>query len=411
MPDYASLGVDELQTFERNPRRGDVASIASSLERWGQYRPIVVNAGTVTGRRMEVLAGNHTLLAARSLGWASIECAVVDVDEQTAAAIVLADNRLADLGEYSSDDLHALLSSLDDLTGTGYFADDLAGLERELFPPDPRTDPDDIPPVPDDPVSTPGQIWELGSHRLLVGSATDESAVRRLVGDTPPDCVWTDPPYGVDYVGKTRDALTIRNDTGGGLSELLAGAFRTIVAVARPGAPVYVACPPGPEFAVFTSALAESGLLWRQTLAWVKNAMVLGRSDYHYKHEPVLYGFVPGGAGRLGRGGERWFGDHKQTTVFEVDKPARNGVHPTMKPVALIDAMLSNSLPPGGVVFDPFAGSGSTLIAAHGRGARALCVELDPRYADVVVRRFEEHTGVVPRVDGEPVSLVRGAAV
>jgi DNA modification methylase len=139
---------------------------------------------------------------------------------------------------------------------------------------------------------------------------------------------------------------------------------------------------------------------------WIKNVMVLGRSDYHYKHEPIFYGFTPGGEGRRGRGGERWHGDNSQTTVFPFDKPSRNTEHPTMKPVALIDAMLKNSLPPGGIVFDPFGGSGSTLIAAHDRGCRAFCVELDPRYADVILTRFQRHTGIVPVLDGEPVSFV-----
>lgn len=152
-----------------------------------------------------------------------------------------------------------------------------------------------------------------------------------------------------------------------------------------------------------------AGLVVRQNLVWVKNTLVLGRSDYHYKHEPILYGFVPAGSGRLGRGGRRWFGDNSQTTVFDFDKPARSAEHPTMKPVALVEAMLANSLPPGGVVFDPFAGSGSTLIAAHARGGRALCVELDPRYADVIARRYEQHTGVVPRLGGEPISFVEAA--
>ena len=384
-------------------------AIAVSLAKHGQYRPIVVNAGSLTGRRYEVLAGNHTLLAARSLGWESIDVALVDVDEATARSIVLADNRLADLGEYDAGDLHALLSSLDDLGGTGYSADDLAVLEQSLFPPEPRTDPDDVPAVPVEPVSVPGQVWQLGEHRLLVGSSTDLDAVRVLCGDVAPDAVWTDPPYGVEYVGKTKDALRIQNDGASGLGQLLLDAFSVVVAVCRSGAPVYVAHA-DTERVTFESALREAGLLVRQNLVWVKNTMVLGRSDYHYRHEPILYGFTPGGEGRLGRGGERWFGDNKQTTVFEVDKPPRNAEHPTMKPVGLIQAMLSNSLRPGGVVFEPFAGSGSTLIAAHGLGARCFGVELDPRYADVILRRFEEHTGVVPVLDGEPVSFV-GAGV
>jgi DNA modification methylase len=367
-----------------------------------------VNAGTLTGRANEVLAGNHTLLAARLLGWDAIDGALVDVDEQTARRIVAADNRLADLGEYDARDLHELLSSIDDLTVTGYLQDDLDALTRDLYPPEPKTDPDDVPDMPAEPVSESGQIWALGNHRLLVGDSTDVEAVRRLCGDVAPDCVWTDPPYGVEYVGKTKNALRIQNDGSAGLADLLDAAFTAVVAVCKPGAPVYVAHA-DTERITFESAMWAAGMKVRQNLVWVKNTMVLGRSDYHYKHEPILYGFTPEGEGRLGRGGERWFGGNSQTTVFEVEKPPRNAEHPTMKPVALIDAMLANSLPAGGVVLDPFGGSGSTLIAAHGRQARCFTAELDPRYADVILRRFEAHTGVVPLLDGEPVSFMAAA--
>ena len=408
VPEYQKMLVGALSTFVGNPQRENVELIARSLETNGQYRPIVVNAGTLTGRPLEVLAGNHTLLAARSLGWESVDCSVIDVDEQRARAIVAADNRLSDLGEYDAQELHALLASLDDLDGTGYLAEDLAALERDLYPPEPRTDPDDVPELPAEPVSQSGQVWALGDHRLLVGSATDVDAVRGLCGDVAPDCVWTDPPYGVDYVGKTKDALRIQNDGSTGLFDLLAAAFGVAANVCRGGAPVYVAHA-DTERVTFETAMDSAGLVVRQNLIWAKNTMVMGRSDYHYKHEPILYGFTPGGEGRLGRGGKRWFGDNSQTTVFEFDKPARNAEHPTMKPVALIDAMLANSLPPGGVVLDLFAGSGSTLIAAHGRQSRAFCVELDPRYADVILRRFEAHTGIVPTLEGEPVSFVAAA--
>ncbi|SKV05436.1 DNA modification methylase [Mycobacteroides abscessus subsp. bolletii] len=408
MPEYTQLAVDDLHTFEGNPRRGDVSAIAVSLTKHGQYRPIVVNRGSQTGRRNEVLAGNHTLMAARSLGWDTIDVGIVDIDDDTARSIVAADNRLADLGEYDTSDLYLLLSSIEDLGGTGYALDDLLAMERDLFPPEPLTDPDDVPPAPESPVSRPGQLWALGDHRLLVGSATDLDGMRALCGDVQPDCVWTDPPYGVDYVGKTKAALRIQNDVTGGLFELLKAAFDVVAAVARPGAPVYVAHA-DTERTTFESAMDAAGLQVRQNLVWVKNMMALGRSDYQYRHEPILYGFTPGGEGRLGRGGERWFGDNKSTTVFEVDKPARNAEHPTMKPVALIDAMLANSLRPGGVVLDPFSGSGSTLIAAHSRQSRCFGVELDPRYADVILRRFEEHTGVVPELDGEPVSFAIAA--
>lgn len=421
--EYRRVAVADLQLFEGNPRRGDVDKIAASLQKHGQYRPLVINAGTLTGRPMEVLAGNHTLRAARKLGWDAIDIAVLDVDDQQARSIVAADNRLADLGDYDARDLHDLLASIEDLGGTGYVDADLDRLHRDLYPPEPLTDPDDVPAKPADPVSQSGQVWVLGEHRLLVGSATDVDGVRRLCGDVQPDMVWTDPPYGVDYVGKTKDALTIKNDGAEGLGELLGAAFDVVSAVCRPGAPVYVAHA-DTERVTFESALLAAGLLVRQNLVWVKNSLVMGRSDYHYQHEPVLlaevddadpdhepilYGFTDGGSGRLGRGGERWFGDNRQSTVFVFPKPARNPDHPTMKPVALIDAMLANSLPPGGVVLDPFSGSGSTLIAAHGRQSRAFCVELDPRYADVILRRFQAHTSIVPTLDGEPVSFVESA--
>ncbi len=416
MPRYESVSVDVLNTFSRNPRRGDVVAIAESLVKHGQYRPIVVNEGSLTGRPWEVLAGNHTLAAARSLGWGSVEVAVIDVDEGQARSIVLADNRLADIGEYELSDLHELLSSLDDLSGTGYAAADLFDLTEELFPSAPRADPDDVPAVAeDDPVSELGWVWELGPHRLLVGDSTDVGAVRGLVGDVRPDCVWTDPPYGVDYVGgnhalsvaerKKRGGQSIQNDGAVGLAALLDRAFAVVADVCGPGVPVYVAHA-DTERINFETAMTNAGISVRQNLIWVKGSLVMGRSDYHYRHEPILYGFTPGGKGRLGRGGDRWFGDNSQTTVFEFPRPPRNGEHPTMKPVALIDAMLANSLPRGGVVFDPFGGSGSTLIAAHGRGGRAFLVELDPRYADVIVRRFERFTGVVPVVGGVSRSLL-----
>lgn len=410
---YEKLPVEALQTFAGNPRKGAVDQIAKSLEKHGQYRPIVVNRGTSTGRPLEVLAGNHTLLAARSLAWAQIDAAVVDVDDSTAKSIVASDNRLADLGGYDDAALFELLDSLDDLSGTGYGISDLESLRKDLFPPEVLTDPDEAPSVPAEPISELGQIWTLGDHRLLVGDSTDLEAVQRLVGDLQPDCVWTDPPYGVDYVGGCHELSPAERRKQGGksiandnvpLSGLLDAVFSVIVAACKPGAPVYVAhADMEPAFEV---SMRDAGLIVRQKLVWVKGSQVLGRSDYHYRHEPILYGFTPAGEGRLGRGGDRWFGNNAQTTVFEFDRPHRNKEHPTMKPVALIDAMLNNSLPPGGIVFDPFGGSGSTLIAAHNRCSRAFLVELDPRYADVILRRFEQHTGIVPKLNGLEVTFL-----
>ena len=442
--EYSSVHVDELRTFDGNPRRGDVARIAESLRVRGQYRPIVVNRGTHTGREMEVLAGNHTLAAARSIGWTHIDVGIVDVDSETAKAIVVADNRLADLGGYDEKALAELLADLEDLTGTGYSDADLDAILAAQEIPAENTDRDDAPSLPvDPPISAPGDVYELGPHRVWCGDSTDAAGVAEyLLHDGLADCVWTDPPYGVSYVGKTKDSLTIENDGAAGLADLLQGAMGTLAVSAVGGAPVYVAHA-DTERVTFETAMREAGMLVRQNLIWVKNTMVLGRSDFHYKHEPilygetaareaedvlppqdvseapvdpahphsdrhepVLYGFTPGGSGRLGRGGPRWYGDNKQTTVFEFPKPPRNAEHPTMKPVDLVIAMLKNSCPPGGVVLDLFGGSGSTLIAAHHLGAKARLVELDPRYVDVICKRWQAHTGVVPVRGGEEVSFL-----
>lgn len=398
--------IGSLNPYHRNPRRGNTAVIAESLRTLGQYRPIVVNAGTLTGRPNEVLAGNHTLFAAQKLGWDAIDVVMVDVDEETATRIVLVDNRSSDLAENDEDLLAALLQDLPDLTATGFTDDDLEELLAEVEAGDGdvplQGDPDDAPNAPDeaDAVTEPGQVWELGPHRLLCGDSTDLAAVEAFMVDGRADCMWTDPPYGVDYVGKTKDALTIQNDGAEDLPKLLAGAFAAASAVLKPGAPLYVAHPAGPLSLDFARAFLDAGWLLRQNLVWVKDQMVLGHSDYHYQHEPILYGFTPGGEGRLGRGGDRWYGDNAQVSVFEVPRPARSAVHPTMKPVDLVTAHLRNSCPPGGTVFDPFGGSGTTLIAAHTTRRVARLVELDPAYCDVIAQRFQETTGIVPVRDG-----------
>lgn len=418
--EYAGIGspetiaLPELNTFHRNPRQGDVQAIKGSIQANGLYRPIIVNRGSHTGRSNEVLAGNHTLKAYRELAeehpgdYATIDCWVVDVDDDRANRIVLADNRTADLGDYDEAQLLELLNEVDyDLDGTGYdyeYLDELVELAEKSGGGEPNDDYAEPETPPATPTSKLGDIWVLGPHRLLVGDATDTEAVSAMMGDNPADCIWTDPPYGVEYVGKTKDSLTIQNDKTSDLPEMLLGAFTTAIRVSKPGAPIYVAHA-DTERTAFEKAMREAGLLVRQNLVWVKNTIALGHSDYHYRHEPILYGFTPDGQGRLGRGGDRWYGNNAQSTVFEIDKPARNADHPTMKPPALITAMLNNSLRPGGIVLDLFAGSGSTMVAAHQHGSSARLVELDPRYADVICRRYQDLTGEIPKRGGQAVNF------
>lgn len=410
--------VSALTPHPENPRRGAVELIKASLAANGQYKPLVVQ--TSTGY---VLAGNHTLKAARELKWETVSVVYVDVDDDRAMKILLADNRTSDNSTYDDAALLDLLQSLNgDFVGTGYDDDDLAQLAEltgqtiELPPTPALNEPDDVPAAPRTAFSKPGDVWVLGPHRLLCGDSTDVEAVVAMLGGDVADCMWTDPPYGVEYVGgnhsktqaerRAAGGMEIRNDGAADLPDLLAGAFGTATVVLRPGAPVYVAHPQGPLSMQFADAFLAAGWAYRQTLIWVKDSMVLSRSDYHYRHEPILYGFTahPGGEGRLGRGGDFWHGDNSQTSVFEVARPKRSDLHPTMKPVELVTAMLRNSCPPGGLVFEPFGGSGTTLMAANVLGMRAALVELDPVYTDVICRRFQEHTGLQPILQstGEP---------
>jgi DNA modification methylase len=429
-----SVGVEDVHPHPKNPRVGDVDAIADSLEAHGQYRPIVVQRSTGY-----VLAGNHTLKGARRLrdrgqpGWDRIDAVVLNVDDVEAARIMLVDNRTADLGTYDDGVLVALLRELPDLSGTGYDEDVLAELEAALAAaeePESRTDPDDIPDAPDleAAVSRVGDVWLLGPHRLAVGDATDPDVVARAVADRPVDLLWTDPPYGVSYVGKTADALTITGDDvdADTLLEFLTDLFIAARRVMRPGAAFYVCSPPGDLELTFRLALREAPLPLHQVIVWRKDRFVLGRSDYHYQHEPVLYGWTSGGQpvvpphydpetetimyGWREGAAHTWNGGRKQTTVWDIPRPARSGEHPTMKPVALVSRAIENSTARGALVLDSCAGSGSTLIACHRTGRTAALVELDPRYADVICRRWQEHTGDVPRrvrdgAEPEPVSF------
>lgn len=378
------VAVDELKPFPGNPRVGNVDLIAESLTANGQYRPIVVRQGT-----NEILAGNHTWRAAKQLGWEKIWVAFVECDDATASRIVLVDNRANDVAGYNDGALLDLLGSLSSLTGTGYDQDDLEALLTSLASPDAPTaltDPDDVPEPPATPQSRLGDVWSLGPHRLLVGDATQD--LDSLMQGDQADLVLTDPPYNVDYQGGT--GLKIENDKLLPLDfyTLLNNAFAQASANAKAGAGLYIFHADS-ERVTFQTAAEDTGWTIRQNLVWVKSSLVLGRQDYHWRHEPILYGWLAGSA-------HRWYGDRKQSTVLEFDKPARNADHPTMKPVGLVSYLVCNSTQTGGIVLDPFAGSGSTLIACHSTNRIARLVELDPRYADVILRRYMEHTGDTP---------------
>lgn len=391
-------------------RRGNLAVLRESLRAHGQYRPIVAN---ITDRR--VLAGNSLLQAALEESETEVLVSWVDVNEATATRIMLVDNRATDVADYDLQALADLLTGLPDLEGTGYELPDVDELLASLADRAALNDPDDAPPAPDadEAVTRPGDLWILGEHRLLCGDATDEDAVRTLLGDVEQvDAVWTDPPYGVHYHGGT--GLTIRNDAlaPSALGELLRGAFSVVSAVLKPGGVFYVCSPSGANETIFRRGLDDAGLRLRQQLVWVKDRFVLGRQDYHQRHETILHGWADGGTpppppmyddahqtvlyGWADGAGHEWHGGRRQDTVWEFDRPAASALHPTMKPVGLVRRGVENSTRPGAVVLDLFAGAGSLLIACHGSSRRSLSLELDPVYVDVVCRRWQEHTGILP---------------
>jgi DNA modification methylase len=260
----------------------------------------------------------------------------------------------------------------------------------------------EVPPPPARPRSKSGDVWLLGRHRLLVGDATIADDWKRLMNGQSFDLMWTDPPYGVEYEGGTEDRLTIQNDGLATLEQLLTSAFEQADKCGKPGAAVYVAHPPGPNSAYFEVAFLAQGWRWHERLIWVKDSLVLGHSDYHLRHEPILFGYTKGG-GRRGRGGAGWYGGNAETSVLEFDRPKSNREHPTMKPIPLVAYCIQNSAPINGIVADPFAGSGTTLLAAEQTGRIGYGIEIDPKYADVICRRFETMTGTKPILESTKV--------
>jgi DNA modification methylase len=388
-PQLRSLGIpiDCVELHPRNPRRGDVAAVAASLARFGQVKPIVVQRST-----SYVIAGNHVLRAALSLGWTEIAANVEDIDDAEAIALMLSDNRTADLGGYDDTLLAAILAEQqaeDNLAATGYDADDVAALMAQAGNIEER----DLDAAPDLPAETDlfvkrGQTWTLGRHTLMCGDSTLAEDVDRLLGDDIVDLLWSDPPWGCQIRGRTKKALTIVNDDLGpdGTRALVAAALR--LAPLRPGGAFYVAAPSGPELHLaFLLALGDAGLTAHQTLVWVKDRFCLGHADYQPRHEDILYGWREGRA-------HYFVKDRTQDTVWEIDRPARSAEHPTMKPVELVARAIRNSSKPGQLVYDPFAGSGTTLIAAEQTGRACRAMELDPRYAQVILERWGALSGV-----------------
>lgn len=382
--------VDELIPHPRNPNkhpRKQIELLAKIMRQQGVRRPIVASK-----RSGFLVIGHGRLEAAKLNGWATFPVDYQDYESEAMEyADMVADNKIAELAEIDMDmvkeDSLKLPDDFDgELMGVPNFEipKDLSDIKEEAADKEP-------PPPPEDPVTTLGDVYELGDHKLVCGDATESKSYDKALNGCLVDLTVTDPPYGVDYDGgknpKQQKREKIKNDSidESGLSDLLRGAFKNIRSHKKKGGPFYIfhSCI---WTRVFIDAVADSGLLLKQNLVWAKQRITFGRRDYQQKHEPIMYGWAPGGP-------HPWYSDRKQHTVWEFDRPFNNKVHPTMKPIDLLEYPIKNSSRKGDIVLDPFGGSGSTLIACERTGRKCAMIELDPGYCDVIIKRWEEMTG------------------
>lgn len=358
--------------------------IAASIKEFGFTNPVLID------EENGIIAGHGRVLAAQLLGMDEVPCIVLSgMTGAKKRAYVIADNKLA-LNAGWDDEMLRLefedLKAMDfDLDLTGFSPEEIDKLLPKQV--EGLTDEDAVPDAPVDPVTVSGDIWILGGHRLMCGDSTSIDAVEKLMDGQKADMWLTDPPYNVDYEGKTKDALKIQNDSMGNddFRQFLRDCYVAADSVMKPGAVFYI-WHADSEGYNFRGAAKDAGWTVRQCLIWKKSVLVMGRQDYHWKHEPCLYGWKDG-AGHL------WAADRKQTTVLEFDKPYRNGEHPTMKPVELFAYQMLNNTKGQDIVLDSFGGSGTTCIAAEKNGRRAFMMELDPKFCDVIIKRWQEFTG------------------
>jgi DNA modification methylase len=320
---------------------------------------------------------------------------VLDVDEREADLLLATLDPVAALAGSNAEALESLLGRIE-VTDEA-IADLLEHLARDagIGALAGRHDPDAIPAGVTG-RTRPGDLWVLGEHRLLCADARAVESYDVLMAGERASLLVTDPPYGVSYVGKTKRALRISGDEPEAVGSLLEDAFANAASILSPGAALYVFSPAGPGIATFLQAFEAQGWSLRQVLVWAKGRPVLGHADYHFAHEPILYGYATGAA-RRGRGRGGWYGGDDRSSVIEVPGPVASPEHPTAKPVELIRQLISNSSGRGQLVLDPFGGSGSALIACEQLGRRGRFIEIDPTYCDVAVARFESFTGTRAR--------------
>lgn len=361
-----------------------VTQICASIKEFGFTNPILIDESE------GIIAGHGRVSAAKRLGMVQVPCIrLIGLTKAQRKAYVIADNQLALNAGW---DLELLKIEIDQLKELDFdlnllgFGDSL----EDMFPEpilEGLKDEDEVPEMPPEPTTKKGDVWVMGNHRLMCGDSCSLEDMSKLMNGTLADVWLTDPPYNVAYEGGTKDKLKIQNDnmSDENFRQFLVDCYSTANEYIKCGAVFYVWHADSEGFN-FRAAAKDIGWKVRQCLIWKKQSMVLGRQDYQWQHEPCLYGWKDGAA-------HLWASDRKQTTILEFNRPSRNAEHPTMKPVELFEYCLLNNTKGGDVVLDSFGGSGTTLIAAEKNGRVARLMELDPKFCDVIVKRWQEYTG------------------
>lgn len=379
MKQIQMMKIGDVTPYENNPRNNDAAvnAVAESIRQFGFRQPIVVDANHV------IIVGHTRLKAAQKLGLKEVPVLVADdLGEEQSKAYRLADNKTNELSSWNNDLLQQELAGIFDLDMSAF------GFDASVLENSGEVKEDDFDEEPPEaPRTKNGEIWRLGAHQLMCGDATNQKDVRKLLGGGKADLYLTDPPYNINYTGKTKNALKIQNDnkTEGEFLSFLEDAFGAAKDNLKPGGCFYI-WHADTEGLNFRMACKDVGWQVRECLIWSKDVFTLGRQDYQWQHEPCLYGWNEGSS-------HIWYSDRKQTTILKFNRPKRSEKHPTMKPIPLFDYLIKNSTKSGDIVLDTFAGSGTSIMACEQNGRNCYSMEIDPKYCDVIIDRFEAFTG------------------
>ena len=383
------VDINSIKPYKKNPRKNEdaIPYVMESIKQFGFKNPVILDKDNV------IVAGHTRIESAKRLGITEIPCIYADdlTDEQI-KAFRLADNKVAEIAEWDIDLLDTELDDIlnIDMSDFGFDLDLEDEEEKEIIE-------DEVPEVPEEPKAKLGDIYQLGNHRLMCGDSTKEEDVNKLVGEQKMDLLITDPPYNVEIVGgnhsespaerKKKGNMTIKNDKmdNDSFHKFLFNVFTNAYNVLKDGASFYCWYA-SREVVNFQTSIEESGFTVKQELIWNKNSLVMGRQDYQWKHEPCLYGWKETNS-------HVWYGDRKQTTVIDWDRPTKADLHPTMKPVGLFDYQIKNSSKAGDNILDLFGGSGTTIMACEQNNRNAYVMEFDPKYVDVIIERWENFTG------------------